>query len=273
MSPKIDPEAVTAIIAETAAEIIMPRFQKLASEDIQEKSPGELVTIADELSEVRLSQRLSDTLPGSLVVGEEAVAKDPTSLAILGSDEPVWIIDPLDGTSNFAKGKAAFAVIIALVQNARVLAGWIHNPTTGQTAVTETGAGAFLAGQRMQVSRGGNLTEMRAIITKYYFKDQMRQSVERLIAQLALTEPFSCAGLAYIDLCNGEAEIATPARLRPWDHAAGALMHKEAGGANAMVDGQPYSPLVDTGLFIVAPDQASWSDVQRIFTGPFADAT
>ena len=112
-----------------------------------------------------------------------------------------------------------------------------------------------------------NTAAMRAILTERYFSGPLLAGVQRLKAAVASTRPFSCAGLAYIDLCAGDAEIATPARLRPWDHAAGALMHLEAGGHNALADGTAYGPHIDRGLFIVTPDGASWQAVQELMTG------
>lgn len=259
-----DPARVAAIMAETAAEEILPRFRNLDDADIREKSPGELVTVADEASEARLTERLADLLPGSRVVGEEAVGRDAALLEILKSDDPVWIIDPLDGTSNFAAGHASFAVIVALVVGGATVAGWIYDPNRPAMAIAENGSGAYLDGAPMLVSVEPELANMRAIITLRYFSGDLLEGVRRLEAAVAKVTPFSCAGLAYLDLCSGAAEIATPARLRPWDHAAGALMHLEAGGHNALSDARPYSPKTSEGLFIVAPHEAAWTAVHDL---------
>ena len=112
----IDLDRLAAIVAETAASDIMPHFRQLAARDIRDKAPGDLVTIADEAAETTLTRRLADLLPGSLVVGEEATAADPSILNRLSTDEPVWIIDPVDGTTNFAAGLPIFAVIVGLAQ-------------------------------------------------------------------------------------------------------------------------------------------------------------
>src|SRR5690242_20515707 len=107
-----DSDRVARLIAETAAAEIMPRFEKLERHEIQEKRPGDLVTVADLAAERRLSLVLQDLLPGSRIVGEEAVAADPCVLAALAEADPVWLIDPIDGTGNFAAGKPIFAVIV-----------------------------------------------------------------------------------------------------------------------------------------------------------------
>src|SRR5690606_23976946 len=93
-----DPDAVAKLIATIAAEEIVPRFAQLGADDIVEKSPGDFVTVADLASEKRFAAGLPDLLPGSVVLGEEAVAKDVGLLSMLDRDEPVWVVDPLDGT-------------------------------------------------------------------------------------------------------------------------------------------------------------------------------
>ncbi|MGH6959102.1 MAG: inositol monophosphatase family protein, partial [Dongiaceae bacterium] len=119
---------------------------------MREKAPGDLVTVADEAVEARLAPLLTSLVPGSIVVGEEGAAADPNLLSRLFDDRPVWIIDPVDGTSNFAEGHAAFAVMVALVRGRDVLAAWIHDPVKVRTAVAAAGEGAWLGDRRLAVA-------------------------------------------------------------------------------------------------------------------------
>src|SRR5215467_2079228 len=98
----LDLARVTALIEETAALEILPRFQKLAAGDIREKTPGDFVTVADEAAEAHLTPLLAALLPGSLVLGEEAAAADSLLLDRLLGEPAVWVVDPVDGTGNFA---------------------------------------------------------------------------------------------------------------------------------------------------------------------------
>src|SRR3546814_3877675 len=140
-----DIERVTRIIEEVAAEEMLPRFRTLEGDQIREKSgPGDLVTIVDEVCEKRLSAALTDLLPGSLVVGEEAHAADPSIMDRLDGEAPVWIIDPLDGTWNFAHGRDRFASIVALAIGGETMAGWIHDPMAGVTGCAVSGEGAYI---------------------------------------------------------------------------------------------------------------------------------
>ena len=119
---------VGEIIRAVAAAEILPRYEKLERHEINEKHAGEIVTAADIASEAKLIAALTDLLPGSVVVGEEGFAADPTIIEHLSRDAAVWIIDPLDGTRNFAEGRPTFAVIIALVVRGETQAGWIYDP-------------------------------------------------------------------------------------------------------------------------------------------------
>lgn len=135
----VDLSKVAAIIAEVSAAEIMPRFRNLAAGDIRKKKGDETVTVADEVAERALTPRLMALLPGSVVVGEESVAEKPELMDLLAGDAPVWVIDPIDGTRNFAAGKAEFAVMLALVRHNETLAAWILRPITGASYMAEAG--------------------------------------------------------------------------------------------------------------------------------------
>src|SRR5262249_9551648 len=117
----------------------MPRFRRLAAGDVREKAPGDLVTVADDAVEARLAPLLTSLVPGSTIVGEEATASDVNLLNRLHADDPVWTIDPIDGTGNFAGGIPAFAVMVAFVFKGEISAAWIHDPVNARTAVAAVG--------------------------------------------------------------------------------------------------------------------------------------
>jgi len=114
----------------------------LQAHQIDTKAQGEIVTQADIHAEQRLTRHLTNLVPGSCVVGEENTARDHTILDLLESDRPVWIVDPVDGTHNFAHGKPRFCVIVALSYRQTTLAGWIFEPIADRSvyAAREKGA-------------------------------------------------------------------------------------------------------------------------------------
>jgi len=264
-----DIEAVVRIVAETAAEEVMPRFAKLARADITEKRPGDIVTVADVAAEQRLTARLSALVPGSLVVGEESVAADAGVLARLAGDDPVWVIDPIDGTANYAAGIPIFAVMVAFVRGGRTLAGWIHDPVAASTAVAVSGEGAWMAGSgaRLHVAPAELPESMSGAVALRYGNRRLVRRIAGRSNLVGSVFSFRCAGHEYLALASGRAHFALYQRLMPWDHAPGQLIHKEAGGFSAQLDCSPYSPRVHDGGLLLAPDEASWNELLAVLIG------
>jgi fructose-1,6-bisphosphatase/inositol monophosphatase family enzyme len=271
MTSGMDIDRVARLIAEIAAEEIMPRFAKLAAGDVREKGPGDLVTVADEAVERRLTPLLSDLLPGSCVLGEEAAAKDPALLERLGGGAPVWVIDPVDGTSNFAAAEGDFGVMVALVKSDRVVAGWIHDPRDGRMATAEAGGGAWLNGKRQRVAAApADPTELSGVLLAGFFgnRELGRQVLARR-DRLQTTKSRRCAASEYLRLATGEMNFALFTKLMPWDHCPGVLIHAEAGGYNSYIEGGSYAPSRTraSGL-LLAPDAASWQALYDILIAP-----
>lgn len=251
-----DPHQVDGILRDVAERIILPRFRKLEDQEIREKNPGDLVTVADTEAEAALSERLCALLPGSQVVGEEAVAADPAILERLEQPGTVWILDPVDGTRNFVHGRPKFAIIVALVRNGRAVQGWIHDPLAGRTAIAEAGAGAYVGDRRLRLAPSPPLGRMAGSIGPRRPAD-----LARAVGQL------QCQGSTahdYLDLLEGRLHFAYFRRLHPWDHAAGLLAHAEAGGVAAYFDGAPYRPIAGQTGLLVAPDRPSWEDLKDL---------
>lgn len=269
MSPAVpDIDAVTRIIRETAEAEILPRFRRLKASDIREKTgPRDLVTAADLAAEALLSRRLTELLPGSCVVGEEGAAADPAVMDRLTGPDPVWVIDPVDGTLNFAEGREAFAVIVALVRDGAAVAGWIHEPITGETVLAERGEGAWQGAVRLEVAAPAPIGDMTAAL---YIGPKRAPALHARIKDIGRSlgprSATSCAGAEYLGLARGKIHYAIFTRLLPWDHAAGCLIHAEAGGYATNFAGQPYRPAGLDGPLLLAPDADTWRDLHARFT-------
>lgn len=264
-----DAERVRSLIERVAAEEMLPRFRRLGTSDVRTKTgPGDLVTIVDEICEARLSEGLRDLLPGSVVVGEEAAeSSDAGWVDRLSSDDPVWIIDPLDGTYNYATGVDRFSSIVALSYRGETVAGWIHDPVREETGMAMAGEGAWIGSTRLAVAEPGDLPSISGAFSLPPKRAPLRAFAEDLRAHLARHHWLGSAGLDYLWLASGRAHVGvggTYGRLKPWDHAAGVLMHREAGGFSALSTGEAYAPRHLSGLLIVAPDQRVWADVRHI---------
>jgi fructose-1,6-bisphosphatase/inositol monophosphatase family enzyme len=261
---RVDNETVAALIADAAATYILPRFNRLADGDIREKGPGDLVTIADLETEQALTPRLMDLLPGSLVVGEEAVAADPGVMDRLSGNQPVWLIDPVDGTANFAAGMPLFAVMVALVERGTMIASWIHDPVTGVMATAEAGAGAWDRGRRLSVLPGAEPASMSGAISVRFGRRDIARKVAGRSNQLGSVFSLRCAGQEYLALASGRAHFSLYHRLYPWDHVPGFLLHQEAGGYAKRLDGSPFTPRTHDGGLLLAPDAASWDALYEL---------
>jgi len=265
----VDIDQVTAIIREAAETEILPRFNRLTEGDIEEKTgPKDLVTAADLEAEAVLSRRLTGLLAGSTVVGEEAVAKNPSLIERLKDEAPVWVIDPVDGTWNFTQGKPVFTVIVALVQAGHVRLGWIHDPIGNATATAEEGSGAWEAGERLTVAAPTTLDAMTAAL---YIGARrapaLHERVKALAHELGPRSYLSCAGAEYLALVRGTTHYAVFTRLLPWDHAAGNLIFTEAGGYARMMDDRPYEPRPIDGTLLLASHETAWRALRELLLG------
>jgi fructose-1,6-bisphosphatase/inositol monophosphatase family enzyme len=271
MSAGIDIDRVAALIAEIAAEEIMPRHAKLAAGDIREKGPGDLVTVADEAVERRLTPILCDLLPGSCVLGEEAAAEDPALLNRLDGGAPVWVIDPVDGTSNFASAEGDFGVMVALVKNDQVVAGWIHDPRDGRMATAEAGGGAWINGKRQRVGASpADPAKLSGVLLAGFFGDrELGRQVQDRRGRVQTLKSRRCAASEYLRLASNAMHFAMFTKLMPWDHCPGVLIHAEAGGYNSYVEGGRYRPSLTKGsALLLAPDAASWRSLYDILIAP-----
>ena len=262
------PHLVTDIMRAVAREVVLPRFRALERHEVLEKSPGDLVTIADIEAEVQLAARLTALLPGSVAVGEEDYERNPGVLAALNAADPVWVIDPVDGTYNFAHGLACFAMIIGLCRGGETLAGWIYDPVEDRVAWTVKGEGSWLDGERLQVVRPATRADYRGSLGNRMRArlDEMREAGNSEVPGTLVR--YRCVGQEYIDLAAGKLHFARYAgRLKPWDHAAGVLMHAEAGGFSQLVESRaPYTPrdgILQQPLFL-APDAATWDALHTV---------
>lgn len=267
MTPDID--KVTQIIRDAAAAEILPRFRALAPGDVREKRPGEKVTPADVAAEERLGRDLTALLPGSVLVGEE-MSETAEIAALMAGDAPAWIVDPVDGTGNFAEGDPCFAVIVALWKGGETVAGWLYDPI-GDTAVTaEKGAGAIEGGRRLRAARRADPGAMSGTVGKRLRGElETRRRMGEAGVPKAL-ERYGCIGQEYMDLARGKLDFMRCAgKLKPWDHAAGVLIHAEAGGFGARsTDRGPYRPDAPTqdSAIVLAPDAAAWEALHRYLT-------
>ncbi|MGR6322283.1 inositol monophosphatase family protein [Micromonospora soli] len=255
---------VGALLREAAAEIVVPMFRRLDDADISEKAPGEVVTVADRQAEAFISERLRRLRPGSVVVGEESVAEDPGLLRHLRGTGDVWLVDPVDGTSNFAAGRRPFALMVALLTDGVPAASWVYDPLDGTMAVGRAGAGTRLDGAPVPATRAlPELGALRGTAMTRFLPPDARRTAEEGGARIGELLPGQhCAGREYLDVLTGAQQFVLFWRTLPWDHAPGTLLVREAGGVARRFDGTDYRPGDDGRGLLVAASGEIWDEVR-----------
>ncbi|WP_232679517.1 inositol monophosphatase [Nocardioides sp. R-C-SC26] len=249
----METDAITALLHEVAADVITPRFRALADGEVDEKNPGDLVTVADREAEVLLTAALQAAYPDAVVLGEEAHAADPRVMHRYRDAAHAFTVDPVDGTRNFVHGSPDHAVMVAELRDGAVVRSWIYQPQWAATYVAERGSGAFCNAVRLTAApTPPDPASWRGVTSRWPW---VREQGDGL-APLEIT--WACCGVDYPRLLSGEADYVLYRGLKPWDHAPGSLLVTEAGGAAAHLDGAPYQPRDEViGPLVVARDAAT----------------
>jgi fructose-1,6-bisphosphatase/inositol monophosphatase family enzyme len=234
-------DAILALVREVAKTTILPRYRNLVEHEIiakpNEKVADDVVTVADREAEELLTAGLAK-LTDMPVVGEEGAYADERVLDHLAGD--CWIVDPLDGTHNFARGQPPFGILIARAQAGETVSGWIYDCLTGRFCSAHRGQGAAVDGERITARASGQSPPVAAI-SLLYFEPGRREAIRDYIApHYALADIPRCAAEQYPRLALGQNDLSIFQRTLPWDHAAGVLWLNEAGGRAARPDGSAY---------------------------------
>lgn len=263
----IDMDAVTKVLREAAETAVLPRFRSLSDGEVTEKSPGEIVTVADREAEELIAPRLR-AIADAPVVGEEAASADPSLVEALRTEPLVWLVDPLDGTRNFVRGSTDFAVMAALVRQGRTVASWIVRPTEGRTYVAELGSGAWCDGTRLRRAPApSDPARMRGAVLSRFLGPAARARVSAAEPRFAeLGSGAHCAGVDYPRLAEGGLDFVLFHRTLPWDHAPGTLLLTEAGGVARRPDGSGYRPDDDLVGLLDAADPETWESARSLLT-------
>ncbi|MBO9123950.1 MULTISPECIES: inositol monophosphatase family protein [unclassified Rhizobium] len=256
-------------VREAAAGEILPRFRSVSSDSIRAKTVADdIVTDADIASERVLSERLKARLSGITIVGEEAVSDDASILERLADAELAAVIDPVDGTWHFAHGTPMFGSILAIVSGGRTIAGIIHYPVLGDFLVARPGEGAWHvaadgARTRLTVAAPSPVSEMHGFIPLHMFEPELRIKLAPKLLKFLRVTTWRCSAWEYRMLATGAMSFCLNESLKPWDHAAGVLIHAEAGGHAATVAGEVYRPTMTEGHLLAAPDEMSWHAIRE----------
>lgn len=251
-------EALVALVRKVGKEVILPRFRTLGPAEVEAKTdPTDLVTIADREAEAALTEGAREIFPGCTVVGEEAVAEDPARLESIAGAETCVIIDPVDGTFNFARGVAVFGVILAVTRRGQTVFGLLYDPVLDDWVLAHRGGGAVHATargvqRRLSVRAAIAVHEAEGTLPLDLYGGARRADILRAFAAVRSARSLRCSCHEYRMLAMGQADFSVNGSLNPWDHAAGVLVLEEAGGC-VVIEGEPgYAPTLRQGRIIAA---------------------
>lgn len=265
---------VGEILADAAEREIMPRFRRLPEGSIRIKSSAfDIVTEADEAAEALITTGLSKAFGRAVIVGEERAERNPALLSGIDDQDLLILVDPIDGTKNFASRLPLFGVMAAVLAKGEVIAGVIYDPVCRDWCYCLRGEGAWIEdgeGLRadLRVAQAVPVAEMEGIAGTAFLPEELRETVSRNLTRLSMTTWFRCAAHEYRLAASGFCHLLCYNRLMPWDHAAGWLLHREAGGYSAHFDGTPYRPAHLAGGLLCAPDEASWHALRAALLSP-----
>jgi len=217
--------AITAAIA--AGNLVKNAIGTIGSADVENKNPFDYVTVIDKKSEQLIIKLISDQFPDHEIYAEESVKS-------IAQNAPRWIIDPLDGTTNFIHGYPNSAISIALEKKGEIVLGVIYDPFRDELFHAEKGKGSFLNDKRISVSHRDKLSEC-LIATGFPFKNRNFLTLywEALAEIFMRVSGIRRTGSAALDLAHlacGRFDGFWELKLSPWDIAAGSLLIEEAGG-------------------------------------------
>jgi myo-inositol-1(or 4)-monophosphatase len=251
-------------IAREAGELLLEHSKRPL--EIREKGAIDLVTSADQASEKLILQRIRRAYPDHDILSEESAGNIDRA-----SSGAMWIVDPLDGTTNYAHGLPIWAVSIACLVSGKMLAGVVFDPTREECFTAARGMGAHLNGAPIRVSSRDQLAE--ALLVTGFPYDVRTSEVDNLdhfVQFMKRSRAVRRLGSAAIDLVSvacGRFDGFWELKLHPWDVAAGALIVEEAGGKVVNFDGQAFDPfseeIVASNPFLVGPMTAVLSQGRR----------
>ncbi len=227
-----------------SADVLRNKFGNI--EKISKKGEIDLVTEADIESEKVIIKHIKSQFPEHSILSEESGEE-------IRNSDYLWIIDPLDGTTNFAHGLGLFATSIAFAAKGRVLAGVILNPITSELFSASSGKGSFLNGRPIRVSDSGIVKDSLLVTGfPYDFNTILNPLINRFQNCLTEARGIRRLGSAALDLCYvacGRFDGFWEQNLKPWDTAAGFIIAEEAGAKVTDFSGKPF--LVDKKEILV----------------------
>lgn len=246
MPPLAQVRALEAVVRDVARTITLPFYLNTVR---GKKADGSALTAADEQTQEALIARLPD-IAHAPVLGEEMTEAEQNALWA-GSTDGLWVIDPIDGTTNFANGIPLFALAVAYMVNGKTQFGVVYNPITDEAFFGARGSGAWLNGDRLPLRQAaGSLAEA---VAGADFKRVPASLAMRLVTQPPCfsLRNFGSSALEWCYVAAGRLDVYLHGGQMLWDHAVGQLLVEESGGLASSLDGSPIRPALSAKQAVV----------------------
>lgn len=262
---------IVNLVRKVSAKEIKPLFRNLHSADIAQKSQSDdLVTQADIMSERAITQGLKTILPSACVIGEEAVASNPNTLDLLEGSDLAIIVDPIDGTWNYAQGINLYGVLIAVVKAGVTIWGMLYDSSLDDWIETRKSGGTWFCRPgkkelRLTVNQPNPEHQLTGFVAPINFQLDNQVAVSKMILKYARAHTLRCCCHEYRAMIHGNVDFFINPKPKVWDHAAGVLAVQEAGGTVKMLDGSEYSPLLRSGVIVAGKSEDIVNKVSKDF--------
>ncbi len=239
-------EAVAIKAAKEAGKVLLKHYRQKLTIAVKGNNPKDVVTNADTEADKIIGEILTARFPYLKIISEENDVRKSANNA----NEPVWYVDPIDGTTNYSRGSSYFCVSIALAKGKELLVGVIYDPLASELYSAAKGKGAFLNGKRINVSE---LSEMQQamILSDLGYIEEKRQTTLSIIGVLMAAKGIRLKGsgaLAMCEIASGHAEGYIHIGSKPWDYSAATLILRAAGGTVTGLNGADWFPDVTDGI-------------------------
>ena len=262
----INPNDLKEILFNISKDIILPSFGNLEKDQISYKDGKDIVTDIDICVEKELNNILPKLIKNSNFIGEESYAKNNNILNYYLSEEYCWTVDPIDGTSNFAKSKDRFAVMIALTKRTEIIQSFIYKPLN-EDFMHADHSGAYLNNNKIDLNKRINIENAIGSISTKYWDEIKNEKLISIKNKFANINSYGSIGCEYFDIALGKRDFALLSRLYPWDHIPGVFIVRQSGGHDCHFDKKKYKFYKNSRNLIISNSRDLNYDILNLIEG------
>ena len=262
----INPNDLREILFNISKDIILPSFGNLKKNQISYKGGKDIVTDIDISVEKKLNNILPKLIHNSNFVGEESYSKNNNILNYYLSEDYCWTVDPIDGTSNFAKSRDRFAVMVALTKSTKIIQSFIYKPLNEDFMYADH-TGAYLNNNKVNLNKIINIENATGSISTKYWDEIKNEKLISIKNKFANINSYGSIGCEYFDIALGKRDFALLSRLYPWDHIPGIFIVRQSGGHDCHFDKKEYKFYEDSRNLIVSNSKSLNYDILNLIEG------